>query len=62
MRWVWLLPSQVRVVTAVRSRGGALPEPTGSGGAPWSTPLHTHYVTRAWRRRRAIEIQEQAVL
>jgi hypothetical protein len=33
MRWAWLLPSQARVVTAVRSRGGTLPEPTGSGGA-----------------------------
>jgi hypothetical protein len=33
MRWVWLLPSQARVVTAVRFRGGTLPEPTGSGGA-----------------------------
>jgi hypothetical protein len=33
MRRVWLLPSQVRVVTVVRSRCGALPEPTGSGGA-----------------------------
>ena len=26
-------PPQVRVVTAVRFRGGALPEPTGPGGA-----------------------------
>jgi hypothetical protein len=28
MRWLWLLPSQVRVVKAVRSRSGALPETT----------------------------------
>jgi hypothetical protein len=33
MRWVWLLPSPVLVVTAVRSRAAsAPPEPTGSGG------------------------------
>jgi len=38
MRWVWLLPSQARVVTAVRPRASAPPEPTGSG-----TPLHTGY-------------------
>jgi hypothetical protein len=33
MCWVWLLPSQIRVVMAVRSRGGAPAEPTGSSGA-----------------------------
>jgi hypothetical protein len=30
MRWAWLLPPQVRVIMAVRSRASAPPEPAGS--------------------------------